>query len=278
MLGQQAMPQASASAGGQRLRLLTYNMQVGISTARYHHYLTRGWQHVLPHALRSENLNRIGTLIGDYDIVALQETDGGSLRSGFVNQVEYLAHRADFPYWYQQRNRNLGRLGQHGNGILTRYEPEILEDHKLPGTLPGRGAIVARFGHPSEPLLLIAVHLSLGQRSQMRQLAYLRELVANYRHVVIMGDMNTRQQRLLLDSPLQHGDFHVFEDEYHTFPSWRPVRGLDHILVSRTLKVHGIEVMDFPVSDHLPMAVEVELPAAVGSLLNPAAPVAMDRR
>ena len=31
-----------------RLRLLSFNIQVGISTERYRHYLTRGWQHLLP--------------------------------------------------------------------------------------------------------------------------------------------------------------------------------------------------------------------------------------
>lgn len=31
------------------IRLLTFNIQVGINTASYHHYVTRSWQHVLPH-------------------------------------------------------------------------------------------------------------------------------------------------------------------------------------------------------------------------------------
>lgn len=251
-------PQAS-----QKLRLLTYNMQVGIATHRYRHYVTRGWQHLLPHGLRERNLDRIAELITDFDIVALQEADGGSLRSGFVNQVEYLARRAKFPYWYQQRNRNLGRLGQHGNGLLTRFPPEILEDHKLPGALPGRGAIAARFAGPVEPLLVVMVHLSLGARSQLLQLTYLLELMANYRHVIIMGDMNTETEHLLLESPLQHGNFHRLEKEYATYPSWRPERAIDHILVSRSMTINRIEVLDFPFSDHLPMAVEVTLPAAV---------------
>ncbi|MGB5306989.1 MAG: hypothetical protein WBO57_12180, partial [Gammaproteobacteria bacterium] len=33
---------------GQRLRLLSYNVQAGISTARYRHYITQSWKHVLP--------------------------------------------------------------------------------------------------------------------------------------------------------------------------------------------------------------------------------------
>ena len=78
-----------------RLRLLSFNIQVGISTERYRHYLTRGWQHLLPHAGRATNLKRIGELLADYDLVALQEADGGSLRSGYVNQVEHLAQIAE---------------------------------------------------------------------------------------------------------------------------------------------------------------------------------------
>lgn len=93
-----------------RLRLLSFNIQVGISTERYRHYVTRSWQHLLPHNGRAGNLQKIGQLLGDFDLVALQEADGGSLRSGYVNQVEHLAHLGAFPYWYQQLNRNLGVL------------------------------------------------------------------------------------------------------------------------------------------------------------------------
>ncbi len=70
---------------------------MGISTGRYHHYLTRSWQHFLPHSGRATNLQRIGALLGDYDLVALQEVDGGSLRSGYVNQVEHLAQLGASP-------------------------------------------------------------------------------------------------------------------------------------------------------------------------------------
>jgi endonuclease/exonuclease/phosphatase family metal-dependent hydrolase len=40
---------------------------------------------------------KIGNLLGDFDLVALQEADGGSLRSGYVNQVEHLAQLAPSP-------------------------------------------------------------------------------------------------------------------------------------------------------------------------------------
>ena len=127
------------NAAPQRLRLMSYNIQTGVDTQRYRQYLTHSWKHVLPHRERLANLNRIATLLARYDLVGLQEVDSGSLRSGFVDQTEYLAHRAGFPHWYKQINRSLGKLAQHSNGMLTRLRPSAVEEHKLPG-VPGRGA------------------------------------------------------------------------------------------------------------------------------------------
>lgn len=241
-----------------RLRLLSFNIQVGISTQRYHHYLTRSWQHVLPHTGRANNLQKIGQLLGDFDLVALQEVDGGSLRSGYVNQVEHLAQLGAFPYWYQQLNRNLGRFAQHSNGVLSRLKPQQLEDHPLPGP-SGRGAILVRFGEGEDALIVVMMHLALGAKTRTRQLAYIRELIGGYRHQVLMGDMNTHASDLLDHSPLR--DLGLVAPQIEaTFPSWRPQRCLDHILLSPTLALERVEVLSQPISDHLPVAVEIRLP------------------
>lgn len=240
------------------LRLLSFNIQVGINTARYHHYLTRSWQHVLPHTGRASNLQRIGALLGDYDLVALQEVDGGSLRSGYINQVQHLAELGAFPYWYQQLNRNLGRIAQHSNGVLSRLRPSLLEDHPLPGPA-GRGAVLLRFGEGEAALVVINMHLALGARVRTRQLAYVRELIQGYRHVVLMGDMNTHAIDLLQYSPLR--DLGLVAPQIEaTFPSWRPQRCLDHILLSPELALERVEVISQAISDHLPVAVDIRLP------------------
>src|SRR5210317_2444926 len=88
------------------LRVLSYNVQVGIRTTRPHHYVTGSWKHFFPHAKRLANLDKIASTIQPYDIVGLQEVDAGSLRSNFINLTEYLAERSKFPYWYHQVNRN----------------------------------------------------------------------------------------------------------------------------------------------------------------------------
>ena len=240
------------------LRLLSFNIQVGINTERYHHYVTRSWQHLLPHAGRSMNLQRIAGLLGDFDLVALQEVDGGSLRSGFVNQVERLAQLGDFPFWYQQLNRNYGRFAQHSNGLLSRIQPSLLEDHPLPGPA-GRGAILLRLGEGENALAIVMMHLALGGRTRTRQLSYIRELIGGYRHIVLMGDMNTHVADLLLYSPLR--DLGLMAPQLAaTFPSWRPQRCLDHILLSAELTLERVSLLNQPISDHLPVSVEVRLP------------------
>ncbi|MDG9885265.1 EEP domain-containing protein [Pseudomonas putida CSV86] len=244
-----------------RLRLLSFNIQVGISTERYRHYVTRSWQHLLPHVGRAGNLQKIGALLNDFDLVALQEADGGSLRSGYVNQVEHLAHLGAFPYWYQQLNRNLGRFAQHSNGVLSRLKPQLLEDHPLPGPA-GRGAILVRFGDGEDALVVVMMHLALGSKTRARQLAYIRELIGGYRHQVLMGDMNTHATDLLQHSPLR--DLGLIAPQVEaTFPSWRPQRCLDHILLSPSLTLEKVEVLSQPISDHLPVAVEIRLPDAL---------------
>ncbi|ABM63156.1 endonuclease/exonuclease/phosphatase family protein [Halorhodospira halophila] len=245
------------------IRVVSYNIQNAIATSRYHHYFTRGWKHVLPDRQRQGNLERIGGWIEPYDLVGLQEVDAGSFRTGFMNQVEHLAYKADFPYWYIQTNRNMGRLAQQSNGLLARYRPAEIREHRLPGLIPGRGALQIRFGSGSEALNVIQVHMALGRRTRMRQMDFLAELVNAHRHIIVMGDLNCQAdspellrlgRRTDLSEPI-HG--------LHTFPSWRPKHNIDHILISSTLQVQRARVLEHALSDHLPIAMELALPEAV---------------
>ena len=257
----------SARAGddgqGHRLRLVTYNVQIGIACRRYRHYLTHSWKHVLPHAQSLDNLDSIARLVNAFDVVALQEVDAGSFRSLFVNQIEFLAQRGGFPHWYCQTNRNLGKFAQHSNGLLSRFAPTDIVEHRLPGLIPGRGLIEVHYGDSANPLVLLMVHLGLGKRARMRQILYIARLVNRHRHVVVMGDFNCHpgsdEMRLLLDcAELCRPDGHM-----PTFPSWRPNRSIDHVLVSPSIGIDDVRVLQHPVSDHLPIGVDIRLPAGL---------------
>ena len=241
------------------LKIVSYNIQVGVDTRQYRDYLTQSWKHLLPHRERLHNLERMAHMLKGYDLVALQEVDSGSLRSGFVDMTEYLAHRGGFPYWYRQVNRNIGMLAQHSNGFLSRIEALEVRSFRLPSG-PGRGAMLLEFGGASGRLAVCSAHLALGRRARERQLDFLSELVSEYRNLVVMGDLNTPADSLELRRFLQRTGLHEPAADQLTFPSWRPRRKIDHIFVSDSLTVTAEQVLDYPLSDHLPIAVEITLP------------------
>lgn len=249
-------------SGRQELKLLSFNIQTGVETQDFHEYVTKSWKQFLPLRERVSNLNRIANLLHSFDIVGLQEVDAGSLRTGFLDQTEYLAHRAHFPFWYRQVNRSLGKIAQHSNGMLSRIRPNSVNDHKLPG-LRGRGAMLVELQTNKEPLLVCIMHLALGKRSRTLQLAYISELVEEYSQLVVMGDFNCgNTSRELLDL-VDNTHLQLPVGDQHTFPSWRPKRKYDHILVSESLHLKKTRVLEHTHSDHLPISVEIELPEGV---------------
>lgn len=247
----------------QHINLLSYNIQAGIYTRHYGQYLTSSWKHLLPHRERLHNLTKIAEMLRDFDLVGLQEVDSGSLRSGFIDQTEYLAFEAHFPFWYKQVNRNLGKLGQHSNGVLSRVRPARITEYKLPG-LPGRGALILEFDTTDGAILAVCIlHLALGWRARRRQLRYLARLISHYPYLVVMGDFNCDGRSRPLKALVAGSGLHGLDRELKTFPSWRPKRNLDHILVSDTLSILDAGVVDYPVSDHLPLSMKIALPDGV---------------
>ncbi len=250
-------------SGPRRLRLLSYNIQAGIATSRYRHYLTHSWKHLLPHPQRLDTLDRMATILGDYDIVGLQEADGGSLRSNFINLTEYLAIQSRYPYWFDQTNRNLGGFARHSLGFLSRYRPTEITEIRLPGMIPGRGSIMVRFGWREDALVMMITHLALGRRGRLQQLGRIADLVSEFRHVIVMGDFNCSSDSLEVNWLRERTNLREPVHGLHTFPSWRPEHALDHILVSPSLSIERSEVVNHPVSDHLPVAMEIVLPDEV---------------
>src|SRR5205085_9546811 len=99
----------SMTASAAPLRLMSCNIQAGSSTRAYREYVTRSWAHLLPNGKRA-NLDSLAQLFSPFDVVGLQESDPGSLRSGFDNQSDYLAERAHFPYFSHQSNRRMSGI------------------------------------------------------------------------------------------------------------------------------------------------------------------------
>ena len=246
-----------------RLRLMSYNIQVGIQSSRPHHYLTNLWKHVLHARCRLANINRIADLVHGFDIVGMQELDAGSHRTGYINLTEYIAARAGLPFWHHQLNRDFGAIAQHGIGLLGRFHPDEIVEHKLPGHLPGRGGLMARFGHGDDALVVMLIHLSLNRHARQRQLDYIAAVVNDFRHVVLMGDLNCEPHSREISRLSEHTCLRVVADGLHTYPSWKPRKKIDYILISPSLDVVDYYVMNRAYSDHLPIAMEIELPPEI---------------
>lgn len=242
---------------------MSYNVQVGISTRQPHHYLLHSWKHVLPHTQRLTNLDRVARLLSDCDLVGLQEVDAGSMRSNYINLAEYLALQGGFPFWYHQINRNIGRLAKHSNGLLSRFQPSEIEDIPLPGLIPGRNAIMARYGLGEDSLALFMLHLALSRRARLRQLAMISERVNEFKHVILMGDMNCRPGSPEMNLLFKRTHLREPLEETLTFPSWRPQHHIDHILVTPELQVQSVQALNHAYSDHLPIVMELLLPQSI---------------
>jgi endonuclease/exonuclease/phosphatase family metal-dependent hydrolase len=107
------------------------------------------------------------------------------------------------------------------------------------------------------------MHLALGRRVRVRQLDFINELLSEYKHLVVMGDLNAGCESSEVKSFIEKTGLIEPACKQATFPSWRPVRRIDHILVSRSLEVQRTRVVDYALSDHLPICVELLSPEGV---------------
>jgi len=267
-----SQPIESAQRSRHKIRLLSFNIQAGTSTARYHHYVTHSWRQVLPHTQRVTNLDAIAELVAPYDMVALQEVDSGSLRSGFINQSRYLATQAGMPFWCHQSNRKVGTVAYAGNGFLSRFQPDAIEEHRLPGVIPGRGTLLVRYGEGFSGLDIAIVHLALGKRARQQQLRFLARELDSGRNLIVMGDFNTQADVRPVSEFLSMLALKAPTRGLPTYPSWQPQRAIDHILVSERLSAGPARVLDVAYSDHCPVALEIEIPPGL-KLTEPQRPV-----
>lgn len=255
--------EATVPDAARRLTLLSANIQAGHGTSSYRDYVTGSWNHVLPSRRKRGNLDALAERVSAFDIVGLQEADAGSLRSGFVNQTHYLAERAGFPYWSHQPNRRMAGIAASANGLLCRIEPDEVVDYALPSRIPGRGALLVRYGDGADSLTVAIAHLSLSPKARNAQLAFLGELLSGPGHKVLMGDFNCESDSCEMDALYRSTPLQPPGQRVLSFPSWRPSRAIDHILVSGGVDVERRWTLADLSSDHLAVAAQIALPGSI---------------
>lgn len=244
------------------LELVSFNIQVGLNTGRHIDYLTKSWRHVAPSRTVPPGLRLAAQAVRGHDFVAIQEADAGSLRSARVNQIEYLAEHAGYPYHGHVITRNLAPVARHSLGYLSRWPARVVADHALPGLIPGRRALHVELDSPLGPVAIFVVHLALSRLTQRQQIEHIASLTRDDKPSILMGDFNCDAAVLSKHPALRRAGFVVAHQSLPTFPSWAPSRAIDHIVASSHLAIDNLRTLPQLHSDHLALVAQVSARAS----------------
>jgi endonuclease/exonuclease/phosphatase family metal-dependent hydrolase len=214
------------------------------------------------------DLPRIAAIIKsvDPDVVALQEVDIRTQRSGGVDQLLELARLTGMQPVYGRTIPHQG--GLYGNAVLSRLPANGFANHPLAGKEP-RGVIQAMF----DPLPaasgaafdFLATHLDLNEPDRLAAVARIKEAVAGRpagRPMVLAGDMNAVPGSKPIEALLKDWTLAQGTEPLLTSPSANPRRQIDYIFVRPASRWRVVEtrVLDEPVaSDHRPLFAVIEL-------------------
>jgi endonuclease/exonuclease/phosphatase family metal-dependent hydrolase len=196
---------------------------------------------------RKLDVERIAGLIAEFepDVVCLQELDVGRARTGGKDQAQEIAKRLSMSF--------------HFNAAM-RVEKELYGD------------------------AILNTHLGLVPREQRLQAAALvgRDWLGHAQCVdptILVGDFNatsvTRPYQRFLTKLRDAQKCGGPAKTVPTFPSAFPVLRIDHVFVSPSVRVTGVQAPFSPLarmaSDHLPLIVDFELDAVAGESRSDAA-------
>lgn len=252
--------QVQAEEPGIELRLLSYNIHHG-----------RGLDDRV-------DLPRIAKVVSDCspDLVALQEVDVKTKRTGHVDQVAELAGLTGLHARFLKQIDYEG--GEYGQAILSRWpisEPEILW---LPGE-PNREqrilGVVRTTGEDAPKIAFASTHLHHNNaKIRLQQAQAIRKFLqeANSkaaslqqykRPFLIAGDFNAEPQSEVMQ--LLSMDCNIFgfnQPAIPTFPSDQPTKQIDYIVAypSQSVQVMSVAIAEHTqASDHLPLLALVRL-------------------
>ncbi len=246
------------------MRLLVYNIRYATGTGPAFHLPVPGAGY-----LRSNR--RVLAGITDFlrsehpDIVGLIEVDTGSIRTGMVNQAEYIAQQLDHYSTYECK---------YGAGSINQFVPIVRKQANAFLSAPHVAG--ARFHYfetgikrliielELEHVCIFLVHLSLKFRQRQYQLRSLHDLIMRSpKPAIVAGDFNTfwgtHEIYLFMRAT---GLTSANAAGLPSFPARVPRIELDFILVSAGIRIREFRVPDVRFSDHRPLVCDFEIDAS----------------
>ena len=191
------------------------------------------------------------------DVLALQEVDVGVPRSGRKDQAAAVGEATGLSVVFGKAAR-VGGIGKYGNALLARWpltDVAVVPLAKAHRNNEPRAAVLATV----DGLDVCATHLSIHRPEVHDQLqAVVDLLVARPGPHVLVGDLNLLPEEV---APVVEAAGLVLADvSVPTFPRNDPRIRIDHVAVSRDLRIVSVQVVPTESSDHCALVVEVEVP------------------
>ncbi len=220
------------------------------------------------------DLERIANVIrqSNADIVALQEVDKNTRRTGGIDMPADLARRTGMNVVFGANLDNY-QGGQYGTAILSRFPIESHENHLLKQTREGeqRGVLQAVLAVNQGQLLFICTHLDHTGDPAERLFSETQFADLFARHTglpaLLCGDFNDtpaselhkRLSKKWTDAWSIAGKSNGF-----TMGSANPTRRIDYIWLSskKNFRVRWVDVPRSEASDHLPLVAEIRFTPA----------------
>lgn len=190
----------------------------------------------------------------DPDVIAVQELDSMTRRSGGVDVLQEIASRTQMHHYYFPAIDFDG--GKYGIGILSREIPQNVQGFNLPGREEERALLIAEF----EDYIFACTHLSLTEEDRIASLEVIkREASKSRKPFYLAGDFNDAPDSPFMKDLLEGFDL-ISDGKKFTFPADNPDRTLDYIAVwKESAPKYAVEskvVVDEPMaSDHRPVMV-----------------------
>ncbi len=253
------------------MRFLVYNIRYATGTGPAFHLPLPGAGY-----LRSSRqvLDRITEFLKsqDADVVGLVEVDTGSVRTGMINQADYIARSLGHYSTYECKygatsiNQLMPIVRKQGNAFLAAPRVTGERFHYFD---TGIKRLIIEL--ELDDLAIFLVHLSLKYRHRHYQLRYLYELIRkSTKPVVVAGDFNTFWGEHEIYLFMQASGLRSANVEGKpSYPSRNPRRELDFILYSEGIEITNFAVPQVQFSDHLPLVCDLtvvdRVPAAARS-------------
>ncbi len=243
------------------MRLLVYNIRYATGTGPAFHLPVPGAGYLRSNRQVLEDITRF-IQSQDADVVGLIEVDTGSIRTGMVNQAEFIATALGHYSTYQMKygveslNAMVPIVRKQGNAFLAAPRVHGERFHYFD---TGIKRLIIEL--ELEDAVIFLVHLSLKYRHRQSQLRTLHELVKrSTKPAIVAGDFNTfwgdHEIYLFMQaSGLRSANVQGLP----SYPSRSPRRELDFILYTAGIEVTNFAVPAVRYSDHLPLVCDFEV-------------------